>query len=140
MHQFGSLKSHQQKEGNWDSIFKDSTIYSRCVKCCIFSLLFPVSLVWSSWLCGLETPGQLCFVSWGCGGRSSGIAVKLTVNRFCMNADKALKLGTRTAEERRWGEKILSIWADGMEIFLVLSSTSIDVDITGRLTSCVWIR
>lgn len=39
MHQFGSLKSHQQEDGNWDSIFKDSAIYSRCVKCCIFSLL-----------------------------------------------------------------------------------------------------
>lgn len=68
MHQFGSLKSHQQEEGNWDTIFKETGIYSRCVKCCIFSLLFPVSLVWSSWLCGLETPGQLCFVSWGYGG------------------------------------------------------------------------
>lgn len=107
MHHFGSLKSHQQEEGNWDTIFKDSAIYSRCVKCCIFSLLFPVSLVWSSWLCGLETPGQLCFVSWGCRGRSSSITVKLTVNRFCMNANKALKLGAKTAEEGRWGEKIL---------------------------------
>lgn len=107
MHHFGRLKSHQQEEGNWDTIFKDSAIYSRCVKCCIFSLLFPVSLVWSSWLCGLETPGQLCFVSWGCGGRSSSITVKLTVNRFCMNANKALKLGAKTAEDGRWGEKIL---------------------------------
>lgn len=107
MHQFGSLKSHQQEEGNWDTIFKDSAICSRCVKCCIFSLLFPVSLVWSSWLCGSETPGQLCFVSWGCGRRSSSIAVKLTVNRFCMITNKALKLGTKTAEEGRWGEKIL---------------------------------
>jgi len=63
MQQFGSLKSHQQEEGNWNTAFKDSAIYSRCVKCRIFSLLFPVSLVRSSWLCGLETPGQLCFVS-----------------------------------------------------------------------------
>lgn len=105
MHQFGSLKSHQEEEGNWDSIFKDSAIYSRCVKCCIFSLLFPVSLVWSSCLCGLETPSQLCFVSWGCRGRSSSIAVKLPINRFCMNANKALKLGTKAAEERGGEER-----------------------------------
>lgn len=97
MQQFGSLKSHQQEEGNWDAVFKDSAIYSRCVKCCIFSLLFPVSLVRSSWLCGLETPGQLCFVSLLGRGESSSIAVKLTVNRFCMNANKALKFGAKTA-------------------------------------------
>lgn len=42
-------------------------------------------------------PALLCVL--GVWGRSSSITVKLTVNRFCMNANKALKLGTKTAEE-----------------------------------------
>lgn len=36
MHQFGSLKSHQQEEGNWDSIFKDCNLFQMCQMLHIF--------------------------------------------------------------------------------------------------------
>lgn len=66
----------------------------------------------------------------------SGITMKLTVNRFCINANKALKFGAKTVGKERWREKLPFYSSDWYECnFFGFVIYFIHVDTTGGWTA-----